>query len=281
MDSSSDSVTSSMSSPSFICTFCGKPVCSKPNLTRHLVSCKKKEIYELHELIQTLQQDLRRQQRQYEQELENERRQHEQSLQRQRKLYEEELQKEREQYERERMALEQKVEKLENQIFEIARQPHSIHHTTTTTSQTNNRTLNVTNQLGTYEFDEKRMEQILEENFTEDVFLGGPDKIAELAAHFLLLDPETQKPKVICTDASRKTYRYIDPDTHELQMDQGFQRTHRLIKRPLGQANLRVFYDSFLRNDPDDHHRDQWKVNDEFIENQYKFPEKVHSFLKK
>jgi hypothetical protein len=218
---------------------------------------------------------------QHGQNLQKERDQREQSFQRQRKLYEEEFQKEREQYERERMDLQLKIEKLENQIFEIAKQPHSVHHTTTNTSQTNNRTLNVTNQLGAYDFDEKRMEQLLEENFTQDVFLGGPDKIAELAAHFLLMDPETQKPKVICTDASRKTYRYIDPETHELQLDPGFQRTHRLIKRPLGQANLRVFYDSFLRNDPDDLHRDQWKANDDFIENQYKFPEKVHSYLKK
>jgi hypothetical protein len=125
------------------------------------------------------------------------------------------------------------------------------------------------------------MEQILEENFTEDVFRGGPEKIAELAAHVLLMDAETQKPKVLCTDLSRKTYRFIDPHTQELQVDPGFQKTHRLIKRPLGQANLRVFTDSFMRNDPDDLHRDQWKVNDEFIEDHHKFPEKLHSFLKR
>jgi hypothetical protein len=135
--------------------------------------------------------------------------------------------------------------------------------------------------LGTYAFDEKWMEQVLEENFTQDVFLGGPDKIAELAANVLLMDAESFKPKVICTDASRKTYRYIDPQSQELELDAGFQKTHRLIKRPLGQANLRVFTDSFMRNDPDDLHRDQWKANDDFIEDHHKFPEKVHSYLKK
>jgi hypothetical protein len=204
-------------------------------------------------------------------------------IQQQQVQHQQELQRQRELYERERSILELKIEKLENQIFEIAKQPTSVHHNNSVTSTQSNTTrmTQIINQLGTYEFDEQWMEQILEENFTEDVFRGGPEKIAELAAHVLLMDAETQKPKVLCTDLSRKTYRFIDPHTQELQVDPGFQKTHRLIKRPLGQANLRVFTDSFMRNDPDDLHRDQWKVNDEFIEDHHKFPEKLHSFLKR
>jgi predicted RNase H-like nuclease (RuvC/YqgF family) len=172
---------------------------------------------------------------------------------------------------------EQKIDKLQNQIFEIAMQPNTI----MTSNSNTTRMTQIINQLGTYAFDQQWMEQVLEENFTEDVFRGGPDKIAELAAQVLLMDTETQKPKVVCTDISRKMYRFIDPETHALQVDPGFQKTHRLIKWPLGQANLRVFTDTFMHNDPDDLHRDQWKVNDEFIEDHHKFPEKLHAFLKK
>lgn len=182
----------------------------------------------------------------------------------------------------ERLKIEQeRYQTLQNHLVEIAKQPTVANHTTTMTAHQNQRTVNIINQLGAYDFEEKRMEQILIENFTQDVFLGGPDKIAEFAAQHLLTDPETQKPRVVCTDISRKTYRYIDPLTRELQVDPGFQKTHRMLKRPLEQANLRVFYDEFLRNDPDDLYRDQWKKNDEFIEDPTRFPDKLHQYLRK
>jgi hypothetical protein len=238
--------------------------------------CKKREVVELRH-------ELDRQRAEHSHELDRQRAEHSQELARLHAQYAQELDGERKRY----SMLEEKydtqkelADKLQTQLFEIAKQPNTINHNNNV-SQTNNRTLNVVQQLGTYDFDEKRMEQILEENFTQDVFLGGPEKIAQFAAQYLLIDPETQKPKVICTDASRKTFRYVDPETQELQVDTGFQKTHRLIRRPLGQANLRVFYDHFLRNDPDDLHRDQWKLNDDFIEDHHRFPEKLHCFLKK
>lgn len=256
---------------SMICAYCEKQISNKFNFARHIMTCKKKEIVELRL-------ELERQRLHYERLLQQVQDEHERNLLQVEKQHQQDLQRETEKYD----ILKALADKLHNQLFEIAKQPNTVHHTTTTTTtQTNMRMIHVVNQLGVYEFDEKRMEQLLEENFTQDVFLGGPDKIAEMAAQYLLTDLETQKPKVMCTDVSRKMYRYVDPETQELQTDPGFQKTHRLIKRPLEQANLRVFYDHFLRNDPDDYHRDQWKKNDEFIEHQHKFPEKLHPFLRK
>ena len=244
--------------PKYTCRFCNKEFSNKFNLSKHILVCKRKEIVELQESNCFLHQELAQE----------------------RDRHREELAQERDAHERERHALELRIEKLENQLFEIAKQPHSVHHNmTTTTTQTNNRTLNVINQLGTYDFDEKQIEQILHENFTEDIFLGGPDRIAELAAHFLLTDGDTRKPKVVCTDVSRKTYRYVNQQTQELQVDPGFQKTHRLIKRPLGEANLRVFVDSFLQSDSDDAHRKQWETNDRFIADCGGFSDKVVTHL--
>lgn len=264
-----------------ICEFCTRSFTFSQSLRRHQSVCREKkrreelaekQLYE--ERLRCQQEDFQRERERFQQDLRFQ-------LQSQRERYERELEI---LYEKNR-GLELKIEKLEDQIFEIAKQPTSTtmstnNHTTMTTHQ-NQRTVNIINQLGTYEFEEKRIEQILIENFTQDVFLGGPDKIAEFAAQYLLTDPETQKPKVVCTDVSRKVYRYVDPETQELQVDPGFQKTHRMLKRPLEQANLRVFYDDFLRNDPDDLYRDQWKKNDEFIEDSHRFPDKLHQFLKK
>lgn len=252
------------------CAYCDKLISNKFNYVRHSMTCKKKELVELRL-------ELEHQRQQYERNLQQVHEQYERNIQQMEKRYQQELQRELEKYD----ILKALADKLSDQLFEIAKQPSIVHHTTTQTNNNNNRTLNVIHQLGVYDFDEKRIEELLEENFTQDVFLGGPDKIAEMTAQYLLTDLETQKPKVMCTDVSRKMYRYLDPETQELQTDPGFQKTHRLIKRPLEQANLRIFYDHFLRNDPDDFHRDQWKKNDEFIEHQHKFPEKVHHFLRK
>jgi hypothetical protein len=266
-----------------ICDFCQRAFSRLDALARHDKACKAKLVYQLEThstIIRTLQQE-RAHLQQRVNEMEHTLQESEEKARTELRQAEE---RER-QYAHELRALQDELTRqrdlaqmYHDQIVEIAKQPTHITHTLTSNHQ---RTVNIINQLGSYEFEEKRLEQILEETFTQDVFLGGPEKIAQVAAQFLLIDPESQKPRVVCTDISRKMYRYIDPDTHELQIDPGFQKTHRLIKRPLEQANLRVFYDYFLRNDPDDLHRDQWKKNDEFIEDSNKFPEKLHQFLKK
>ena len=231
------------------CLFCHRHFGYAHNLKRHLTSCKEKKKQEAEtqeEIINRLQADNNRLQTEV-------------------------------------LLLREQFNTLQNHMIEIAKQPTTLtHHTTTLTTTTNNqRTMNIINQLGEYNFEEERVKRILEQKFTQDVFLGGPDKIAEFTATYLLTDPETQKPRVVCTDVSRKVYRYVDPETRELQVDPGFQRTHKLLKRPLEQANLGMFYDQFLRNDPDDLYRDQWKKNDEFIEDPHRFPDKLHQFLKK
>lgn len=266
-----------------ICDFCQRAFSRLDALARHDKACKAKLIYQLETHatnIRTLQQEREQlqqclhQMKEALQEAEEKNRTHVQLALEQEQRYADELQVLRDELSRQR----ELAQMYHDQIVEIAKQPTHITHTLTSNHQ---RTVNIINQLGMYEFEEKRIEQILEETFTEDVFLGGPEKIAQVAAQFLLIDPESQKPRIVCTDISRKMYRYIDPQTRELQIDPGFQKTHRLIRRPLEQANLRVFYDYFLRNDPDDLHRDQWKRNDEFIEDSNKFPEKLHQFLKK
>jgi len=238
------------------------------NLKRHQTRCKELQKAGNQTRLQS-------QQATYEIQLQNQREAHLIELRNQCEAHKVELQKQREAYERQIEQLQRKIEKWENEMIEIAKQP-SIATTTT-----NHRTIQIINQLGSYDFDTGQIEKILEENFTEEVFRGGPDKIAEFTVQYLLTDPDTNKRKVICTDTSRRMFRYIDPETQKLQVDPGFQRTHKLIRKPLEQANRRIYCDAFLRNDPDDYFREKWKKNDEFIEDECKFPDKLQQFLKK
>lgn len=232
------------------CSFCQRQFGYAHHLKRHFMSCKEKKKRDFEtqtEIVDRLQADNQR-------------------LQTENLFLREQLE-----------AQQRLVNQLHSHLVEIAKQPTL----TTNHNTTNHRTMNIINQLADYDFEEERIKRILEQKFTQEIFLGGPDKIAEFTATHLLTDPDTHKPRVVCTDISRKTYRYVDPETRELQVDPGFQRTHRLLKRPLEQANLSMFHDQFLRNDPDDQYRDQWKKNDEFIEDSHRFPDKLHQFMKK
>jgi len=249
------------------CLFCSKVFSSVYTLRRHQLSfCKEKFQTDL-EALRTRNLELVAEIHRLRDE--NDHISHELDLQRNRNLLQEERIEE----------CQSKIEKLENQIFEIAKQPTTATTTTTVMTANNQRTVNILNQLGSYEFDPETIARALEEKFTKEVFQGGPDKIAELTAELLLHDAE-QKPKVVCTDISRRTFRYIDPMTQKLETDPGFLKTHSLLKRPLFEANLNVFSRDFMRIDDDeDTYRNQWKLNDDFISNPTRFPEKLYPFL--
>jgi len=246
-----------------VCEFCGKPFSYAKNLNQHFLRCKQRDI----QMFRV----------QYESQLQSQKEEYEYQLQIQKNRYESRLTQLETCVDIQRSQIQsqkEQIEKLENQIFEIAKQP-----TTTVMTSNNHRTVNILNQLGSYEFDPETIARTLEEKFTKEVFQGGPDKIAELTAVVLLQDSE-QKPKVICTDTSRKTFRFIDPITQKLETDPGFLKTHSLLKRPLFEANLNVFSRDFMRiDDDDDTYRNQWKLNDDFISNPHRFPEKLFPFL--
>jgi hypothetical protein len=260
-----------MSSP-YVCSFCQKHVSSKCYLSRHVLTCKKKEGFDLTSEIHRLHAQLRQQKEENQQQLLHMQCEYEQRLQAQELHYTKELERVQQQFAAER----QQKEMLQNQIFEIAKQPTTMSFQ----QQHNPRTINIINQLGPYlKPEDMQLQRLLDDNFNEEIFQGGPDKIAEFTARYLLTDPDTRKPRVMCTDVSRRVFRYVDPETRELQIDHGFQKTHQLLRHPLEQANLRVYRDVYLGKDPDDVYRNQWKENDEFIIHPSKFPDKVHFFL--
>jgi hypothetical protein len=88
----------------------------------------------------------------------------------------------------------------------------------------------------------------------------------------LFIDSETQKPKIICTDLSRKNFKYRNPNTGEVEVDPGFQKTHDKVRMPLAQANWNIYKDKLKLAD---RYRDKWNCNNSFIGDRTRFADKL------
>jgi hypothetical protein len=235
------------------CEYCDCTFTEKRSLKRHYTRCKEKEKQAQEQQNQELV-------RRFEQQL-NDQEKHTQHLiqqfQEREKQYQEQIEK-----------LELQNKELRDQMFEIAKQP-------TTTQTQNTRNIQIINQLAPYDLTKEQITELVDQHFDVDTFQGGPEEITKLTALLVLTDSETQKPKVTCTDLSRKNFRYLDLH-QKIQVDPGFQKTHDLIRNPLFQANLRVFTKKL---ECADKHIDQWRKNSNFIEDRFEFSGKLLKFM--
>jgi len=238
-----------------VCQFCNRNFAQTKNLTKHYDRCKNKPVVVLHQ--------------QYEQQLREISEQHGK-----------ELQALKEQHEKEIQSLKEQLTEFKNQLFEIAKQPKTVTTNNTTTTQTHNsRHTAIINQLAPYDLSKDQITQLFHQHFNLDTFRGGPDEIAKLTAQVILTDPDSQKPKMVCTDLSRKNFKYVElREQQELQVDPGFQRTHDLLKEPLSKANIRVYVDQL---NCADQYRDQWQKNEAFITDRTGFSDKLLNLLPK
>lgn len=224
------------------CQYCQKTYSRPSSLTRHYTTCKVKKTQE-QTLVQT---------------------EHSAQLVQLKEMYELQIQQLRAHYETQLKAQSERIEKLENQIFEIAKQPktNNNHHNTVLTKTTSKTNVTIVNQLAPFNIESDKINELIQEHFTVEVFQDGPRAIAKLAAELLLTDPDTRKPRLICTDLDRRNFKYLDPTTGEVLVDPGFQKTHELIRRPLSDANWRIWVERYKRS--------KWMeetctVNDRFI----------------
>jgi len=220
-----------------VCANCGKQFSTPGNLRRHFQTCK---------AIQNSKRDgtYRIQREEHERELRELREEHEREL---RELREQRIRYELQIQQQEHTIASQSkhIDLLASQIFEIAKQPKNHHHINTMNNKTN---ITIINQLAPYDLETTKIEAILAEHFTPEVFEGGPRAIARLVAEVILTDPETKKPRIVCTDQERRNFKYIDSDTGELVVDPGFQKTHDLLKKPLVNASWDLWEQHFERS---------------------------------
>ena len=210
-----------------VCEYCKREFAQSRNQKQHSEICKEK-IKFLH------QQQLQTQRNLYEQRF------HELQTQRDilQQQYERELQNQRELYERQLQNQQLQIEKLEGQIFEIAKQPKESHiHNNNTQNNTHNnqRIMNITNQLIPMNLSADDLRQLVTKYYTTDTFLGGPESIAQMTVDHILIDQETGKFRVVCTDTARGIFYFQDADNNLIR-DIGMQKIQEKLIAPLNEA---------------------------------------------
>ena len=245
------------------CEFCKKLFCSNQTLNRHIKICKNKQIFDKEIQIQTFQTQLQTQKEQYETQLQIQKEYYEtQYVTQYVTQYETQLQTQHTQYEIQIQNLREQLDEFKTQIFEIAKQPKEQNtiHNTTKTMTTHNEKINVLNQLAPMDFEqsEEEIEKIIKAHFTEEVFLGGPRAIAQMIVRHILQDPESNKFRLLCTDSSRKHFKYVNAKTGEVQIDHRFQKFYDLLKTPSQRAN---FLACFLTLEKNDYKNDKYFSN--------------------
>jgi len=247
-----------------ICIHCGKQLSTKHALQRHHNICNLVKIQTQKEQYE---QQIHSLKEQYEQQIHSLKEQYEQQIHSLKELKKQQLQQQQEQLEHQK----EKIEKLENQIFEIAKQPKQqqiTNHNNQSTQTTNNRILNITNNLVPMDLTDEQIREIVNTNYTRNVFLGGPDSITEMTVSQLLTDQETGKFRIVCTDSSRNVFYYQDCDEN-LVKDIGMKDIHKKIQKPLVEATSSHYRKIDQENSMnDDRLSDIFTENLSFIDNE-------------
>ena len=265
------------------CNYCEKSLSTKNALQRHQMICNKRELQiqkeQLQTQLQTQKEQLQTQIQTLQTQLQTQKEQHEIQLQSQ-------LQTQREQYEIQLQTLREQLDEFKTQIFEIAKQPkeqNTIHNTTKTI--THNEKINILNQLAPMDFEQSQeeIEKIIKAHFTEEVFLGGPGAIARMIVRHILQDPESNKYRLLCTDSSRKHFKYVDSKTGEVQIDYRFQRFYDLLKTPSERANFLACFLTLEKNNykNDKHFSDIRNRNSDFIKSRDLLSDRIISEITK
>jgi G3E family GTPase len=239
------------------CEFCNSNFTTIQSLKRHYDRCKEKRKIQHEQELQTQQQqheqELQTQQQQHEQELQTQQQQHEQELQTQQiqtqqqlhsltekirfqqQQHDQQIQNLTNQYEKQIEILKEQLDEFKTQIFEIAKQPKQINNNTQTTTNNNQRIMNITNQLIPMNLSKDDLRHLVTKYYTTDTFLGGPESIAQMTVDHILIDQESGKFRVVCTDTARGIFYYQDADNNLIR-DIGMQKIQEKLIAPLNEA---------------------------------------------
>jgi hypothetical protein len=239
----------------FICHYCSKKLACKRNLIQHVKICKvgkntqqKQYELEIERKMETLgvqyqyeHETLRRQLELHEETLRNQLQSQQevliqkQQLELKEQLLKEQLEVQQLRYERELQEKKELIDKLQEQLFELAKIPK-----TTTHNNNNQRTMNIISQLAPYDLTEELVREVVETHYDEKTLLKGPEGVVKFVVEHLLTQRETGKKKMLCTDVSRKCGKYLAPDGKSLIKDSHMHHTLDLISPPLCKANLTI-----------------------------------------
>jgi len=118
---------------------------------------------------------------------------------------------------------------LSEQMFQLANKP------TTTNKQIVKKQVNLINNLAPYDISERLVQQIAEQEYTEDDFKRGSIGLANFVANKIATNQDG-KQKLICTDYARRRFKHLNSDGSDVVEDIGAIHLCKTISKPMKQA---------------------------------------------
>jgi hypothetical protein len=167
-------------------------------------------------------------------------------------------------YQSENENLKQKIIDIEKDKKELKEQiKHLQDQLISKSTTTNNTTINTTNKfvnVSVINLNDENIKNLIENNYNIDVIIEGQKGIAKFAKKYILTD-ENGDPNYICTDRSRKVFKYKN-NLGEIEIDVNAQKlTNKIIENGLINKTVNIS-------------QQYWTNDDNTIDN-----DKLHSIL--
>ena len=219
----------------FICNGCNNIFSNSTNLNTHFESCKEYSIYIIRSEMEKTITELKQTHFKTINELSD---RHEKDLFDAKKQYEKELSENARNHEKEKQFLEKQLERIHISYENVAKD--AVNRPTTTTNNTVNHIRNILSTDKTVDsLKHDDLVLVFRKHLTEDVLLGGQKALAKICSENIIHTTE-DKMLLVCTDASRDKYKYMD-DSGNVKEDIHARNFTKKIIKPLESVGQDVY----------------------------------------
>lgn len=223
-------------SKKFMCNGCNSIFSNSTNLNIHFESCKEYSIYIIRSEMEKTIFELKQTHFKAINELSE---RHEKELSDTKKQYEKEIAENTRNHEKEKQFLEKQLERIHTSYENVAKDAVN-RPTTATTHNTVNHIRNILSTDKTVDsLKHDDLVLVFRKHLTEDVLLGGQKALAKICSENIIHTPD-DKMLLVCTDASRDKYKYMD-DSGNVKEDVHARNFTKKIIKPLESVGQDVY----------------------------------------
>jgi flagellar biosynthesis GTPase FlhF len=220
----------------FVCNGCNSIFSNSTNLNTHFESCKEYSIYTIRSEMEKTISELKQTHFKTINELSE---RHEKELSDAKKQYEKEMAENARNHEKEKQFLEKQLERIHTSYENVAKDAVN-RPTTATTHNTVNHIRNILSTDKTVDsLKHDDLVLVFRKHLTEDVLLGGQKALAKICSENIIHTPD-DKMLLVCTDASRDKYKYMD-DSGNVKEDVHARNFTKKIIKPLESVGQDVY----------------------------------------
>lgn len=223
-------------SKKFMCNGCNSIFSNSTNLNIHFESCKEYSIYIIRSEMEKTIFELKQTHFKAINELSE---RHEKELSDTKKQYEKEIAENTRNHEKEKQFLEKQLERIHTSYENVAKDAVN-RPTTATTHNTVNHIRNILSTDKTVDsLKHDDLVLVFRKHLTEDVLLGGQKALAKICSENII-HTHDDKMLLVCTDASRDKYKYMD-DSGNVKEDVHARNFTKKIIKPLESVGQDVY----------------------------------------